>query len=220
MRMCRCGSCVEGRCDAGVRFEVKDAGYYYEKNHWVLRHVDLSVESGERVGLIAPSGYGKSTLSKIIAGYLQPREGSVTLDGTPMPTKGYRPVQMIYQHPEKAVDPYWTMNRILREGWNPPDDFLTEMGIEQEWLTRHPTELSGGEMQRFCIARALGPETKFLLCDEISTMLDTITQAQIWQLILDQAEKRNLGLLVITHNAYLAERICTRTEDLTQLNRV
>ena len=75
-------------------------------------------------------------------------------------------------------------------------------------------------MQRFCIARALGPETKFLLCDEISTMLDTITQAQIWQLILDQAEKRNLGLLVITHNAYLAERICTRTEDLTQLNRV
>ena len=202
-----------------MRFEVNDVGYYYEKNNWVIRHVNLHVESTERVGLIAPSGYGKSTLSKIIAGYLQPKEGSVTINGAPMPRKGYRPVQMIYQHPEKAVDPYWTMNRIVREGWDPSDEFLKEIGIEQEWLTRHPTELSGGEMQRFCIARALGPETRFLLCDEISTMLDTITQAQIWRLIIDQAEKRNLGLLVITHNKYLAERVCTRIADLTELNR-
>ena len=201
-------------------FEVKDVGFWYERDRWVLRHVDLSVRNGERVGLIAPSGYGKSTLARLMAGYLKPVEGQILLDGAPVPEAGYSPVQMVYQHPEKAVDPYWTMKRILCEGWQPGDVFLREIGIEREWLTRHPTELSGGEMQRFCIARVLGPETRMLIADEISTMLDTITQAQIWQLLLDQAAKRDLGLLIITHNPSLVERVCTRAVDLAELNRV
>lgn len=199
-----------------MQFEVRNLGFYYEKENWILRNVNFSVESGERVGLVGPSGYGKSTLSRLIAGYLKPIEGEIQIDGKPLPKKGYCPIQLIYQHPEKAIDPYWSMGRILNECWHPDDAFLEELGIEKEWMNRHPNELSGGEMQRFCIARVLGPETKFLLADEISTMLDTVTQAQIWKLLLKQAEKRNLGMMVITHNQYLANQVCTRVIDLTK----
>ena len=91
------------------------------------------------------------------------------------------------------------------------------MGIEREWLNRYPVELSGGEMQRFCIARAMGPETKFVIADEMSTMLDVITQAQIWELMLNIVEKRKMGMLVVTHNPLLAERICTRVIEFDRL---
>ena len=86
-------------------------------------------------------------------------------------------------------------------------------------MKRWPSELSGGELQRFCIARALGPKTKFLICDEISTMLDVITQAQIWQKVLAAAKKGGLGLLVVTHNKALAARVCERIIELPKLNR-
>ena len=84
------------------------------------------------------------------------------------------------------------------------------MGIEKAWLTRWPSELSGGELQRFCIARALSPQTKILVCDEITTMLDVITQAQVCNVLIDITEERKMGMVVITHNIELANRVCTR----------
>ncbi len=193
---------------------------YTEKSEWILKDVSLQVESGERVGIIGPSGYGKSTLSKILAGYCNPSSGEVLIDDKPLPKKGYCPVQMISQHPELAVNPRWKMEKILNEAWTPNQELLDKMGIERSWLTRWPSELSGGELQRFCIARVLSPETKFLLCDEITTMLDVVTQAQIWQLLLEISEERNLGMIIITHNKALAERVCTRIIDLTEINNV
>lgn len=193
---------------------------YTEKSEWILKDVSIQIESGERVGIIAPSGYGKSTLSKILAGYCKPSSGEVLVDGKPLPKKGYCPVQMISQHPELAVNPRWKMEKILNEAWTPDQELLDKMGIERSWLTRWPSELSGGELQRFCIARVLSPETKFLLCDEITTMLDVVTQAQIWQLLLKISEERNLGMTIITHNKALAERVCTRIVDLTEINNV
>lgn len=193
---------------------------YTEKSEWILKDISLQVESGERVGIVAPSGYGKSTLSKILAGYREPSSGKVLIDGNPLPKKGYCPVQMISQHPELAVNPRWKMEKILNESWNPDEELLKKMGIEHSWLTRWPSELSGGELQRFCIARVLSPKTKFLLCDEITTMLDVVTQAQIWQLLLEIAEERNLGMIIITHNKALAERVCTRLIDLTEINNI
>ena len=135
-----------------------------------------------------------------------------------MERRGYCPVQMIGQHPEQAVNPRWRMEKILRECWNPKEELLQRMGIEKSWMTRWPNELSGGELQRFCIARVLGPETKFLVCDEISTMLDVITQAQIWQILLEETERRRMGMLVITHNRTLAERVCSRIVNLEEIN--
>lgn len=84
------------------------------------------------------------------------------------------------------------------------------LGIEEEWLDRWPNELSGGELQRFCVARALGPQTRFLIADEMTTMLDAITQAQIWHTVMDIAERRNLGILMISHEPSLIQRLCTR----------
>lgn len=191
---------------------------YNNKSPWILKNVDLTIETGERVALTGPSGYGKSTLSKILAGYIKPTEGQVLLDGKPLPDRGYSPVQMIYQHPEQAVNPRWKMERTLKECWEPDEQLLRAMGIESEWLKRWPSELSGGELQRFCIARVLGPQTRFLVCDEITTMLDVITQAQIWELLLERAHERDLGMAVVTHNMALAEKVCSRIVSLPDIN--
>ncbi len=164
---------------------------------------NLTVGKGEIVGLVGPSGSGKTTLGRILAGYEKPLEGMITLNESPLPKTGYHPVQLVFQHPEKAVNPRWKMQKILHEGWKPDDELLSRLGIEQEWLRRWPNELSGGELQRFCVARALGPMTEFLIADEMTTMLDSITQAQIWQVVLDIAKKRNMGILVISHEAPL-----------------
>ncbi|WHZ03111.1 ATP-binding cassette domain-containing protein [Neobacillus sp. YX16] len=197
--------------------EAVNVGFGYQKNSWTFRHIDLSVARGEIVGLVGPSGSGKTTLGRILAGYEKPLEGAVKLNGSPLTSTGYHPVQLVFQHPEKAVNPKWRMKDILHEGWNPDDKLLERLGIEQDWLRRWPNELSGGELQRFCVARALGPQTQFLIADEMTTMLDSITQAQIWQVVLDMAKERNMGILVISHEAPLLNRLCSRIIDISQV---
>lgn len=152
----------------------------------------------------------------ILAGHLKPHAGEVLIDGKPMPSKGVRPVQLIFQHPEKAINPRWKLRRVLEESGELREDILESFGIEPAWLDRYPAELSGGELQRFCVARTLMSGAEFLICDEISTMLDVITQAQIWNKILEETQKRNMGLLVITHNMELAIRVSDTTYDLAQ----
>lgn len=190
---------------------------YTNKSPWILNDISMEIQEGERVAIVGPSGYGKSTLAKILAGYEKATSAQILLNDKPLPDKGFCPVQMVYQHPELAVNPRWKMEKILNECWRPDKELLDRMGIESSWLTRWPSELSGGELQRFCIARVLSPETRFLICDEITTMLDVITQAQIWKLLLEISEKRNLGMLVITHNMALAEKVCTRIINLQEL---
>ena len=190
--------------------EAKDIRFGYTKNNMILNHVNFGINAGERVALIGPSGCGKSTLSQILSGYLTPCSGCVLFNGKPLPKERYCPVQLIYQHPEKAINPRWKLQKTPNEAWIPDEAFLSEMGIEKQWLTRYPNELSGGELQRFCVARALGPQTQFIIADEMSTMLDVITQAQIWQLMLKIIEKRGLGLLVVTHSPELAKCICSK----------
>lgn len=203
-----------------MRLEAKNISFRYtNKDRWILRNVSFCVEAGESVALVGPSGYGKSTLSKVLSGYIKPAEGEVLWDGKTLPAKGYCPVQMIFQHPELAVNPRHKMARILNECWTPGSDIIQAMGIEAEWMTRWPSELSGGELQRFCIARVLGPQTKFLICDEISTMLDVITQAQIWQVVMETSTKNNLGLIVVTHNEALAEKVCSKIIYMPDINK-
>lgn len=90
---------------------------------------------------------------------------------------------------------------------------LDELGIKEEWLSRWPSELSGGELQRFCIARAFQDETKFIIADEITTMLDAITQAHLWKMLHRVAKERNIGVLAISHDSYLLQRISDRMID-------
>lgn len=194
--------------------EGKNIGFRYGRGSWILKGFNLQLKSGEIVGLSGPSGCGKTTLAKILAGFLSPDEGSVSLDKKPLPKGGFSPVQLVFQHPEKAVNPRWQMYKTLNEGWPVNKTLLESLGIEESWLKRWPNELSSGELQRFCVARALSPCTKFLIADEITTMLDAITQAQIWKVVLDIAEKNNAGVLVVSHDKHLINRICNRVIEI------
>ena len=194
--------------------DARDITFGYERTKPVLQGVSLQVQPGERVALLGPSGRGKSTLAKILAGYISPWSGQVLLGGQPLPTQGLCPVQLIFQHPEQAVNPRWKMREVLNEAWQPPGALLEEMGIAQGLLERYPHELSGGELQRFCIARALAPGVRFIIADEISAMLDVISQAQVWQALLGAVRKRGMGLLAVTHNLSLAQQICERVQEI------
>lgn len=195
--------------------EARDISFSYErKGAELFSNIKFKVENNERVWVPGPSGYGKTTLCKILAGYLEPCKGQILLDGKPLPKKGYCPVQMIWQHPERTVNPRLKMEKILSDGGQVENRIIEGLGIEEDWLNRYPQELSGGELQRFCIARALGKETRFLIADEISTMLDLITQSQIWHFLMDETEKRRIGMIVVSHSPELLEKVCTRVVDL------
>ena len=148
--------------------EVQDITFSYQKNgNQILEHVNLSVGPEERLGILAPSGYGKTTLLKIISGYISPDAGRILVDGELLPQKGYCPVQMIFQHPEQAVNPRLRM-------------------------------------------REVGKETKYLLCDEITTMLDFITQGQIWNFLIEETKRRGIGMVIVSHSQPLLDHVCTR----------
>lgn len=197
-----------------MRLSAEKIKFKYNRSDYVLNDVNFEIESGEIVGLVAPSGFGKTTLAKILAGYEKPESGQVILEGCPHSKKGYHPVQLIFQHPEKSVNPLWKMRKIMGETGMPQPQLMVDMGIKESWLNRWPTELSGGELQRFCVLRVLNEKTKFIIADEMTTMLDAITQAQIWHVVIAYAKKYNIGVVVISHEQDLVQRICDRIVEL------
>lgn len=204
-----------------------------------MEGVSLTVEPHERVALVAPSGRGKTTLCRILAGYERPQAGTVTVDGQPLPGKGRCPVQLIGQHPELFFDPRMTLEASLAEAGTPRNrenvsslpvassggakrrsreiscdkpvlhHLLERFDVKEEWLSRYPSELSGGELQRLCIVRALVAEPRYLVADEMSVMLDAITQARIWHELLAEAEQRDMGIVLVSHSPALTGRIAT-----------
>jgi peptide/nickel transport system ATP-binding protein len=160
---------------------------------------------------------GKTTLGLILGGYIKPSEGMVLLDGKSLAGNGYSPVQCIHQHPEMAVNPRWIVGQIMNEAFTPPDKLIRSLGISNQWFTRYPHELSGGELQRVAVARALGPKTRYLIADEISAMMDSVTQAQLWYAIMEHCRNHGIGLVVISHDEALLNRLCQRIENLCDL---
>jgi peptide/nickel transport system ATP-binding protein len=191
--------------------KTENLAFHYGKKE-VFSNVHFQIESGEIVGLTAPSGYGKTTFVRCLAGFETPTKGKIITNL--QKTSGFNPIQLIFQHPERAVDPNWKLGKTLRESWEPSAELKEELGIKEEWLQRYPNELSGGEIQRFSVLRALNPQTKLLIADEITTMLDAITTAQIWHTILKQAKKNQMAILVISHETKLLNSICSRIESL------
>jgi peptide/nickel transport system ATP-binding protein len=118
---------------------------------------------------------------------------------------------MIFQHPELAVNPHWKTAKSLKEGFLPSRRILTAFGVEDEWLERYPWELSGGQLARICLVRALGPDTRFIIADEITAMLDAVTQARIWNSLLEHVRQNKIGMMVISHDKHLISGICDRT---------
>ena len=199
-----------------MQLKASKINFKYNEDRYVLKDIDFYVNSGEVVGLVAPSGFGKTTLAKILAGYITPESGEVVIEGCRREKNGYNPVQLIFQHPEKSVNPKWKMKKIINESFTPSKELIEAMGIKEGWMNRWPSELSGGELQRFCVIRSLSPKTKFLIADEMTTMLDAITQAQIWNVVLDYAKKNDIGVVVISHEKALVHKICDRVVNLEE----
>jgi len=191
---------------------------YPSANKYLLKDINLELNNNKIIGLIGDSGSGKSTLCKILSGYISKYEGTVTFNGNPLPKKGFKPVQLIYQHPEKVMNPKWRMDNVLKESWDVDDEFLKEFGIQKSWLTRFPQELSGGELQRFSVVRSLNPNTKFLIADEMTTMLDAITQVQILDSVLKIVKQRKMGFLLVSHDMDLVNTICDDKIYLKDIN--
>lgn len=198
-----------------MKLEGENLCFSYPKSHRkTIDDVSIEINSNEKIGIIAPSGFGKTTLCKLLSGYEKPDFGKVLLDGKELPQKGYSPVQLIWQHPEQVVNPKLQMKKILSDVPTVPSYVFDALEIKPMWLERFPHELSGGELQRFCIARALGEGTKFLIADEITTMLDLITQSQLWHFLLEEVEKRKIGLLAVSHDTELLKMVTEKQIDL------
>ena len=217
---------------------VENVSFAYPGHAPVLREVSLAVEPGARVALTAPSGTGKTTLCRVIAGYLAPAAGRIVVDGVETGRRARaglcrrarapRPVQLIWQHPEQAFDPRLTLAASLAEGVAgggrlsrseartliEASELVERFEVRPAWLDRLPHELSGGELMRLAIVRALLAEPRYLICDEMTASLDALTQAQIWRETLALADERGMGLIVVSHSPALLARVSTRAVSL------
>ncbi|SDE84571.1 peptide/nickel transport system ATP-binding protein [Blastococcus fimeti] len=185
---------------------------------WVLAGVDLAVGAGEVIGLCGPSGGGKSTLGRVLAGHLRPDRGRVTVDdAAPRPRRAAHPVQLVLQQPERAMDPRWTVRQVLAA--TGADDAaiaaLDQRLVVPSRLDRFPHEISGGELQRVNLARALLARPRYLVADEISASLDAVTQARIWTLLLEHCREAAIGVLAISHDRPLLETVAGSVVDWT-----
>lgn len=209
-----------------MKLIVENLSFNYQAQKPILDRVSFELSQTEIVGIQAPSGYGKSTFAKILSGFLTPGSGKIFIareekeETTKTVSNHCFPVQLIFQHPEQAINPRWQMSRVLKEtGGELTVEMQEQLGLKEEWLTRFPNELSGGELQSFAIARTLMARPQFIIADEISTMFDAVKQAKIWQFMIQQCQQEKIGMLVMSHKRSLLKQVCTSVVDLPAMNQ-
>lgn len=193
-----------------------------------LTDVSFEVGAAEIVGLVGASGSGKSTLARCILGLERPDRGTILWRGQPLKDRAVRrqarrEIQAVFQDPRSSLNPRWTVRRILAE---PLDNWigratgadrtarletlLRHVSLSADLLARYPHELSTGQCQRLCIARALAPEPRLLVLDEPLSALDVLVQARILETLAEVQRAQQLGYLVITHDFAVVRDICQR----------
>ena len=195
----------------------------------VLNDVSLSLEQGKCVGIIGESGSGKSTLGRIITGIEKADSGVVEFEGKNIHQKENgnvkNDVSVVFQNYVSSVNPKFSVAQIIAEPLiissqvnkskidkNKIDEEVKKMikivGLSEEFLERFPHELSGGQLQRVCIARAIVTKPKFILLDEAVSSLDVSTQVEILDLLQKLKKEYNLSYVFITHDLLTITYIC------------
>ncbi|KTT44285.1 peptide ABC transporter [Pseudomonas oryzihabitans] len=193
----------------------------------VLEGINLSIAPGQALGVIGESGSGKSTLARVIAGLLPPARGSVHLGGEPLPPgldgrtrEQFRRVQLVYQNADTALNPAHSVERILMRPLQTYHAFdkatcqrkvrelLDRVQLPASLANRLPSELSGGQKQRVNLARALAAEPELILCDEVTSALDTVVGAAILDLLVELRRELGLAYLFISHDISTVRSLC------------
>lgn len=185
--------------------EARELSASYSRNI-LFSGVSFKIAPGQAFCISGPSGCGKTTLGRILAGLQAPAAGQAWLDGAVI-KPGISPVQYLYQSPLTAMNPRWRIKEIVEEPGPIDPTLAEEVGFDPDWETRFPHELSGGQLQRVSLLRALGTKPRYLIADEITAELDPVAQAQIWYLLKNLMQKFNLGVVAISHNEDLLARI-------------
>lgn len=194
-----------------------------------LKHVDLTVNRGECVGVVGESGSGKSTLARVAChltdatdGTFYFKEKNVTQLSHKAMKSYYQKVQMIFQDPlgtfsprmkivEYLVEPFVNFGIMKRRSAETfAETLLERVGLSHDFLYRYPSMLSGGQLQRVVIARAIGLKPELIICDECTSALDATIQQQIIQLFQELREETGFSSLFITHDLALAENVCDK----------
>lgn len=179
-----------------------------EQSLW--QDLNFSLQNGQRLGISAPSGYGKSTLARVLARWPHQAkvQGEILFNDAPLSRSGYLPVQLVSQHPERSFNPKRTTGQALADVWQPDGAMLARFLVDPSWLKRKPHQLSGGELARIALLRALDPRTELLIADEITAQLDPCSARQIWQALLALCEQRGLAMIIFSHQPALLAQLC------------
>ncbi|PAK22230.1 ABC transporter ATP-binding protein [Streptomyces sp. alain-838] len=200
----------------------------YARNAPVFRNVSLSLEPGEALGLLGPSGCGKSTLGRVAALLHHPDAGSLTVDGTPVrrwrhraPREQRTAFGVVFQQARLSADPRLALTDLIAEPLRATGrradvtgrvaELAATVGLTADLLSRRPHEVSDGQLQRACLARALVLRPRWLVCDEMTAMLDASTTAALVRVVEDYRASTGAGLLAVGHDRVLLDRWCDRT---------
>ena len=199
--------------------EIKDVSAAYGNGLQVLFDVDATITRGKTVAVVGESGSGKSTLARAVTGLLPPFKGSISFDGKELAAsfkqrkkESLRRLQMIYQMPDVALNPRQKVRDVIGRplsfyfgmtGQARRDrvvELLEMIELSSKFEDRFPSELSGGEKQRVCIARALAAQPALIICDEVTSALDQLVAEGILKLLQDLQNELHVSYLFITHD--------------------
>lgn len=198
-----------------------DDSWLFPSYQNVLNGVSITVNEGECVGVVGESGSGKSTLGKVILGLEAADSGEVVLGNAISNLPMHQVMSVVFQDYNTSVNPRLTIREIINEplinekvGKTERESHLVllleEVGLDADMLDRYPHQLSGGQLQRVCIARAVAPNPKFILLDEAVSSLDVSVQVQVLDLLQKLKQERQISYLFITHDIAVASFLCDR----------